>query len=93
MIPPARSSSGTAELRAGYRLLKNAGFLPPELALRREIRQVEELLLQVETDGEEKNLMGRLSLLRARLAREGRETGPLMEEAYYRQKLLQRIDR
>lgn len=32
------------ELRAGYRLLKNAGFVPPELEARREIRDIEDLL-------------------------------------------------
>ncbi|ROR34438.1 DnaJ family domain-containing protein [Inmirania thermothiophila] len=29
-------------LRVAYRILRNAGFLPPEAALRREIRTVEE---------------------------------------------------
>ena len=29
------------ELRVGYRLLRNAGCLPPELSLRREIREVD----------------------------------------------------
>ena len=32
------------ELRAGYRILKNSGYLPPEIALRSEIKRVEELL-------------------------------------------------
>lgn len=35
------------ELRAGYRLLKNAGFLPPELELRREALEVNDLLRQL----------------------------------------------
>ena len=41
------------ELRAGYRLLKNAGYLPPEMAVRKEIQEVEALLREVETSGEE----------------------------------------
>ena len=32
------------ELRAGYRLLKNAGYLPPELGLRREALEINDLL-------------------------------------------------
>ena len=29
------------ELRAGYRLLKNSGYLPPDLQLNQEIKEVE----------------------------------------------------
>ena len=32
------------ELRIAYRILKNAGFLPPEIALRREIHDVRQLI-------------------------------------------------
>ena len=35
------------ELRAAYRILKNAGFLPPELQLRKELREAEQLLQQL----------------------------------------------
>ncbi len=34
-------------LRAAYRLLKNAGFLPQEVMLHKEIKQVEQLLAQI----------------------------------------------
>lgn len=34
------------ELRAGFRLLKNAGYLPPNLQLRKEIESVEALIVQ-----------------------------------------------
>ena len=33
-------------LRAGFRLLKNSGFLPPGLELRKQIRSVEALIVQ-----------------------------------------------
>ncbi len=79
------------ELRAGYRLLKNSGYLPPELQLRKEIQDVEELLQHVDTRSEESSLMRRLSLLRSRLARDGREPGLLAEEGRYREKLLRRM--
>lgn len=35
-------------LRAGYRLLKNAGFVPPEVELRREISSVNQLIREAE---------------------------------------------
>ncbi len=40
-------------LRAGYRLLKNAGFVPPEVERAREIREVRDLLAVAEPRGAE----------------------------------------
>lgn len=86
-------SAVSVELRAAYRILKNAGCLPPELELRREIRQVEALLQQLDIDDAvERKTRHRLCLLRARLAIQGRELNLLLEEAVYREKLLQRLD-
>ena len=45
-LPPDDARHVPAELRAGYRLLKNAGFVPPEIATHRELREVEDLLNQ-----------------------------------------------
>lgn len=81
------------ELRAAYRLLKNAGYIPPEMELRKEIQQVEELLHQVESDADKDNLVRRLGLLRSRLARQGHDVSLLFEEGRYREKLLHRMSR
>ncbi|QEA40374.1 DUF1992 domain-containing protein [Pistricoccus aurantiacus] len=85
MIPP--------ELRAGYRLLKNAGYLPPELELRREIREVESLIAQLHTGKEREEACARLSLLRTRLQSKGQTLSPLLERGEYRDKLIQQWDR
>jgi len=55
------------ELRAGYRILKNGGYLPPELVLHTEIKQVEDLLRQANCDVVQKPLVVRLSLLKSQL--------------------------
>ena len=41
------------DLRIGYKLLKDAGFIPPEMELRKEIVTLKELL-ETATDGEER---------------------------------------
>ena len=51
------NSNVPEELRAAYRLLKNAGYLPPEMALRKEIREVDALLHGVDADTADKTLM------------------------------------
>ena len=55
------------ELRASYRILKNADYLPKELQLRKELRRVEELLLLVDTECEKKSLVQKISLLKSQL--------------------------
>ncbi|MEW6613283.1 MAG: DnaJ family domain-containing protein [Pseudomonadota bacterium] len=82
-----------AELRMAYKVLKNAGCLPPELELQREIRQLSDLLGAVEDAGERQRaikrldyLMGKLSLMR------GREVNVQIEAGYY-EKLLRKLEK
>ena len=79
------------ELRAAYRILKNAGFLPPELQLRRELREAEHLLQQL-PESERSRARARLELLRLRLAACRRQPINLLLVDRYRQRLLERLD-
>ncbi len=56
-----------AELRTAYRLLKNAGYLPPELQLRRDIAEAEQLLALAEQAEERASHSRRLRYLMMRL--------------------------
>ncbi len=56
-----------AELRTAYRLLKNAGYLPPELQLRRDIAEAEQLLALAEQAEERATHSRRLRYLMMRL--------------------------
>jgi len=71
------------ELRVAYRLLKNAGFVPPELEAHREIRQIEELLRTVQDGGERNRLLARIEFLlsRATAGRAGKDLR--VGSAYY----------
>ena len=79
------------ELRAAYRILKNAGFLPPELQLRKEAREAEQLLQQL-PESERSRARARLELLQLRLAASRRQPINLLLEDRYRQRLLERLD-
>ena len=81
------------ELRMAYRLLRNAGCLPPELTLRDEIQQLEGLLHQVEMGAEEQSMRRRLGFSKARLALCGHDGNLLPRERDYREKLIARIAR
>lgn len=79
------------ELRAAYRILKNAGFLPPELQLRKELREAEHLLQQL-PESERSRARARLEYLQLRLAASRRQPINLLLEDRYREQLLERLD-
>lgn len=81
------------ELRVAYRVLKNAGCLPPQLTLRNEIHQLEGFLDQAEFGAEEQTIRRRLCFLRARLAMHGHDGTLLVRERAYREKLIDKIAR
>lgn len=79
------------ELRAGYRLLKNAGCLPPELEQRKEAIQLLDLLKSIQRDDPQyQEVSRRLSLLELKLRQAGLSTEFLRGE--YAEKLLHKIN-
>ena len=78
------------ELRAGYRLLKNAGCLPPELAQRKEAMALADLLKTVQRDHPDYHeLSRRLALLELQLRQAGLSTDFLRGE--YADKLMKKM--
>ncbi|AFJ45443.1 DUF1992 domain-containing protein [Shimwellia blattae] len=78
-------------LRAGYRLLKNAGCLPPELAQRKEALELSDLLKTVHQDHPDyQALSKRLTLLELKLRQAGISTDFLHGE--YAQQLLKKME-
>ncbi len=61
---PLRSEPGprvSSTLRVSYKILRNAGILPPELELRREIGNLRDLLSCVDDEGELRELVKELN--------------------------------
>ena len=79
------------ELRAGYRLLKNAGYLPPELQLNHEIREAEQLLACMRDSDQRDLAERRLRLLQQRLSLTRGEGMDLAVERRYQEKLLEKL--
>ncbi|TBR62613.1 MULTISPECIES: DUF1992 domain-containing protein [unclassified Escherichia] len=79
------------ELRAGYRLLKNAGCLPPELEQRKEAIQLLDILNGIRQDDPQyQDVSRQLSLLELKLRQAGLRTEFLRGE--YADKLLHKIN-
>ncbi len=76
------------ELRLAFRVLKNAGYVPEEVRLRREITDLESMVRERGGDRVQRRALKRLALLRVRLdARRGCERSLELENEY-REKLL-----
>jgi hypothetical protein len=80
------------ELRVAYRLLKNAGYLPPAVELLREIREAEDLLAAAQSDHCRDDATRRLNLLRARLGACRGERSLLLSDGQYLEQLKQRFE-
>lgn len=71
-----------ADLRMAYKILKNSGYLPPEIEARKEIRQIEELIAATEDEHVRLRQMKKLNILKIKLA--GMRQRPLhLDEDYY----------
>lgn len=63
------------ELRAAYRLMKNSGYLPPELEMRREAVELDQLLAGIDPqDHRYEQHVKRLLLLEVKLQQAGMST-------------------
>ena len=78
------------DLRAAYRVLKNAGYLPPELEIHREIREIEQLIAAAQRETERDRLLARIRFLLARAA--GDKRGDLRVQDRCLEKLAARFE-
>ncbi len=81
------------ELRMAYKILKNANCLPPEMQLKKEIRQLKDLLVNLEDEREIYICCKRLNFLIMKL-NITRPVSPLLEEdqVYYK-KIVYRLNK
>ena len=72
-----------AELRMAYRMLKNAGFVPPEMEARREIADLERLAATAQDDAARRRAAARIAFLLERSAGAGRARNLALEADYF----------
>lgn len=74
------------ELRMAHKILKNAGYLPPEIETKKEIQQIEDLLATCEDERTRVKQMKKLSYLMMKLSSMKGDTLNIeSQEEYYRQ--------
>lgn len=82
-LPEEDLSMVPAHLRAGYKLLKNAGFVPPELEAAKTLREAEDLLEQITDPGQRQAELKRLRAMETSLReRRGQGLNPQAQLQY-----------
>lgn len=79
------------ELRVAYRILKNSGFVPPEIELRRDIANAESLLAQALTPADREKANTRLEFLLMKLAASRGGARDARIEADYYERLAEKV--
>ncbi len=86
--------SGVPEdLRMAYRILKNADCLPPEIELKKEIRQMEDMLAGIPDEKERYRLMKKINMKITRLNMMGRRSPLLEADQVYYGRILDKLDK
>jgi hypothetical protein len=81
LVPP--------EVRIAYRILKNAGYVPPEILERREIAELEAAIAATADATGRKRALAKLAVLRTRLG--ARRSRALSRNALYERKIVARL--
>jgi hypothetical protein len=76
------------DLRLAHKILKNAGCLPPELALKKEIRQMEDLLDAISDEKEKYRFIKKINYKIMQLNMMGKKSPLLEESQIYYQKII-----
>jgi len=80
------------ELRMAYKILKNADCLPPELELRKEVMQLQDLVAAMPDEAEKLKQMRRLNFLVMKLNMMRPVSPQLLEHDLYTPKVLERLE-
>ena len=85
-LPTTYDNMVHEELRMAYKILKNAGYLPPEIETKKEIQQIEDLLATCEDEYIRVRHIEKLNYLVMKLnAQKGDTINIESQEEYYRQ--------
>jgi len=82
-LPLEDDSFVPAELKMAYKILKNSGFLPPEVEERKEIKRLEDLVTSTEDEHERLRQMKKLEVLMMKINAR-RPTSITSQHEYYR---------
>ena len=81
------------DLRLAYKILKNADYLPPELQLKKEIRQMEDMLEDISDEKEKYRQIKKINYRIMKLNMMGNRSPLLEDKGIYYTKILNKFDK
>lgn len=79
------------DLKIAYKLLKNSGYLPPELEERKEIRRIEDLIASTEDEHERLKQMKKLNVLLMKVEEKRAFRSNIASQDDYYRKVVEKI--
>lgn len=79
------------DLKMAYKILKNSGYLPPEIEDRKEVKRIEDLIAATEDEHERLKQMKKLSVLMMKIDAKRSFSSSISEQQDYYQKVVERI--
>ncbi len=92
-LAPSDDALAPQELRLAYKMLKNAGYVPPVVELKKEIVDTEALLEQVESASEAYGILKKLNFLVMKLNTLRKGSAEFDVPQQYYDKIVQRFDK
>jgi len=91
-LPLDNDSFVPEDLKMAYKILKNGGYVPPEIEIRKEIHNLEDLIIKTEDSHQRVKQMKKLDVLMRKIDAMRSKTSSIEhDEAYYR-KIVERIN-
>ena len=90
-LPESNDSMIPDDLRMAYKLLKNAGYAPPEIETKKEIRKLEDLIAANEDEHTRVKQIKKLNYLVMKLDAMRRDSSSLENQDKYYQKVVERL--
>lgn len=90
-LPPDDMANVPEDLRMAYRLLKNAGYVPEEVAMQKEITRLEQVLAGCTDEKEKIRQLKRIGFLKTKLECRMGRTMELGEDGPYFNRVVDRL--
>ena len=79
------------DLKMAYKILKNSGYLPPEIEDRKEVKRLEDLIASTEDEHERLKQMKKLNVLLMKIDAQRPTPANINSQQEYYQKVVERI--
>ena len=81
------------DLKMAYKILKNSGYVPPEIEIRKEIQKLEDLIARTEDSHQRLKQMKKLDVLMMKIDTQRARPSSIEHDDVYYRKIVEKIDR